>query len=297
MRSRLLRSAAPVRSLHVAAIVGCALVATPATASGATLSAVPIGADVVSEVPAQIAISGVADVPGTLSVGWGVVGEGCYSRLVADQVLDGLPVTGAFSLQQPGIVDRPGPHLLCAFLEDGRGTVMAASVVPVTARAPRSDFVVSAPRVVALGRTFAVRVSGTSEAPRSVFGKLAPPGAACAEALSSGLSFLTLHADVSFLERTERVRLDQYGLWRACVRTERFWTALDPSDASSEVPIRVTVRCTAASRELSRARDRWRAMSRRLRLRGLPPSPHLRIRGMAVRRARAWVERACAPGA
>jgi hypothetical protein len=91
-------------------------------------------------------------------------------------------------------------------------------------------------------------------------------------------------------------RPDRYGTWKLCAKANRWHGIVDPTDTFTERLIRVTVRCTAASRELSRARDRWRAMSRRLRLRGLPPSPQLRIRGMAVRRARAWVEQACAPG-
>jgi hypothetical protein len=194
------------------------------------------------------------------------------------------------------MVDEPGQHLLCAFLEDERSRTVAASVAPVTARAPRSNYAVSAPKVVALGRPFRVRVTGGSEAPRSVFGKLAAPGQSCLEGLSSTSIFMSLLAKVTYVGHVEQIELDQYGLWRACVRTERFWTELDPTDAVSETTIRVTVRCTAASRELSRARDRWRALSRRLRLRGLPPSPHLRIRGMAVRQARAWVKEACSPG-
>ena len=296
MRPRLLRSAA-VRPLRVAFIAAGVLAATPAVASAATVSAVPIGADLVSEVPARIAISGVADSPSTLTVGWADASAGCSSPLTARDVVGDLPVAGPFSTEQYGTVDEPGPHLMCAFLQNERDRTVAASFAPLTARAPRSTFSVEAPRVVALGRTVRVRVTGTSEAPRSLFGKLAPPGTTCTDALASGNVFLSLLSDVSTVDRTESVRLDQYGRWHACVRTERFWAALDATDAVFQAPIRVTVRCTAASRALSRARDRWRAMSRRLRLRGLPPSPQLRIRGMAVRSARAWVEEACSPGA
>ena len=244
-----------------------------------------------------VAISGVADAPSTLTVGWAELSDGCASPLTARNIVDDLPVVGVFSTEQLGTVDHPGQHLLCAFLEDGRDRTVAASFTPFAARAPRSAFSVQAPSVVALGSTVRLRVTGSSEAPRSVYGTLSPPGTSCAQAAPSGNVFLSLVTDVTAMDRTERVRLDRYGLWRACVRTERYWTVLDATDAMYQAPIRVTVRCTAASRELSRVRDRWRAMSRRLRLRGLPPSPQLRIRGMAVRRARAWVEEACAPRA
>jgi len=270
----------------------------PAGASAASVVAAPAAPDIVSEVPFPVTITGIAETPSTLSVGLAAIGEGCYSPVIAKEILADLPVSGPFALEQPGLVGEPGQHLLCAFLEttDGYRTV-AASIAPFAARAPRSSFIVSAPPVVALGRPVRIRVTGGSEAPRSVFGKLAAPGTDCAEALSSGLIFLGLRSEVTAIDQVEQARLDRYGTWRACVRTERYWTGDDPTDGVFEAPIRVTVRCTAASRELSRARDRWRAMSRRLRLRGLPPSPHLSIRGMAVRRARAWVAEACSPGA
>jgi len=283
--------------LLLAALAPCGSAVVPADAAAATVAATPLAHEVVSEVPVPVAISGVADAPSTLTVGWADLEKGCYSPLFADEVLSRFPVLGPFAMQQLGLVDEPGPHLLCAFLEDKNHKTTAASVAPLTARPPRSDYLVSAPQVVALGRPVRVRVTGGSEAPRSVFGRLAAPGTGCAAALSSGSIFMDLRSDVTLVDETEEVRLGQYGLWRACVRTERYWAGLDPTDAVSEAPIRVTVRCTAASRGLSRARDRWRAMSRRLRLRGLPPSPHLRMRGRAVRSARAWVAEACAPGA
>ena len=284
------------RAAVLASAAACFLV--PASVAGAaTVTAAPAAHDIVSEVAFPVAISGVADGPSTLSVGWADLTDGCYSPVASDDVLSDLPVSGRFAFEQPGLVEAPGQRLLCAFVEDARNDTVAASVVPFTARPPRSDFVVTAPAMVALGRPVRIRVAGSSEAPRSVFGKLAAPGTRCLDAVSSGSVFMSLNTEATGLDQIEQVTLDRYGLWRACVQTERYWTALDPTDRISEAPIHVTVRCTAASRALSRARDRWRAMSRRLRLRGLPPSPQLRIRGMAVRRARAWVGEACAPGA
>jgi len=285
------------RVLSVAMVAGACGAAVPAGASAARVVAAPAAADIASEVPFPVTITGIADTPSTLTVGLAGIGEGCYAPFIADEVLDDLPVSGSFSMEQPAVVEKPGQHLLCAFLEtDGERTV-AASVAPFGARAPRSVFTVSAPAMVALGRTVRIRVTGGSEAPRFVFGKLAPPGTDCAEALSSGSVFLSLRSEVTAIDQVEQVRLDRYGTWRACVRAERYWDGDDPTDVIFEARVRVSVPCTAASRELSRARDRWRAMSRRLRMRGLPPSPHLRIRGMAVRQARAWVAEACSPAA
>ena len=290
--------ASAARTVLTAALATCAYAAPPATASAATVSAVPTGVDLVSEVPMPVAISGVADVPSRLTVGFGTVGDGCYSRLVADDILDELPVAGAFSLVQPGVVDAPGPHLLCAFLEDGRGTTVMRSVLPVTARAPRAELGIEAPAIAALGRHVRIRVRGTGEAPRHAWAKLAPPGLPCDAALDSiHTPRLGLQENATVFDVNGTFRLDQYGTWKVCAKADRYHGVVDPTDTFTEAPIRVTVRCTAASRELSRVRDRWRAMSRRLRLRGLPPSPQLRIRGMAVRRARAWVEEACAPRA
>jgi hypothetical protein len=279
-------------------VVAALSAASPAAvASGSAVTATLLTADPVSEVPLPVEITGVAHVPSTLTVGWAELHEGCYSPLVADEVLDDLPVSGAFSMRQAGIVLAPGSHVLCAFLEDDRNKTVAASVAPFTARPPAATLWIDAPAVAALGRRVRIRVRGTAEAPRHASAKLAPPGLPCDAALDSiHTPRLGLQENTMAFDLNGTIRLDQYGTWKVCAKADRYHAVVDPTDTYTEVPIRVTVPCTAASRELSRARDRWRALSRRLRLRGLPPSSHLRIRGMAVRRARAWVERACAPG-
>jgi hypothetical protein len=70
------RRSAHRRTLLVAGATALAALAFPAFAAGDAVTAVPIASDLVSEVPTPIAISGVADRPSTLTVGWSAIGAG-----------------------------------------------------------------------------------------------------------------------------------------------------------------------------------------------------------------------------
>lgn len=272
-------------SLILAAAIAVALV-VPGSAPASTIT-LTIGPDPTAEVPLRVAASGHVDgEPADLRVGSRPASEGCNGY--ESDAMDRGVGPGPFSEAGDTVVDRPGAHVLCATLWGGSTGRSAQAELPFIARAPHVSLAVDGPRRVAFGARVVLSVRGDLEAGRWVFSALLPPNSSCRGDRDIlgwiGPGGATLAAGPFAYEYAVSPR--RFGTWHLCVSTRRYVIDDEPQ-VLAEQDVRVTTACTRASRALSRARDRWRGLSRWLRLHGRGPDARLRARGRVIRRARA----------
>lgn len=273
----------------VVVAVLCAALVHPASAAGSALT-IAVGPDPVSEKQIAVTASGAVDRDAVLDVDVEPAARPCLPDRAS--LMWGRRVAGPFTVTETVLFDEPGSYVLCGTLRSwDDSTELARSVTPVAARAPHVELHIEAPRTLPRGAHFRVGVTGIAEVERSLTGELVPSDDVCDPDEGVLNQRLGLWDVTGPFNVRSGFRVDRYGTWKMCAYLRRYLLRAPAFVASA--PIRVTVRCTRASRALGRARDRWRGLNRRLALSGRPANRESRRRGTVVRRARRAAARAC----
>jgi len=82
--------------------------------------------------------------------------------------------SGAYHVSADWTPTASGSYLLCGWIEDGVGSVLAHASLPFVVRAPNLSVSLKAPSTVEVGHTFRVTTTAQAEAPRQLYEYIVP---------------------------------------------------------------------------------------------------------------------------
>jgi len=210
----------------------------------------------VEDVARSFVFAGVADTPLYLYVKYRPAGGApCAPSASSDSgeafAFYGESVDGSFQLQTAWTWTESGTFLFCMWLAHDSDEVSSPFTRTVTFRNPNGSVsLTTAPPVLAPNVTGTLAVSGTSEAPRSLYVKYRPSGgAACAPSPStdSGSAFDVYGESVNgAFSFRQTVKFDRAGSYLFCVWLREDSSDVDPiggTPAAFTVTVRSVVRC------------------------------------------------------